>query len=386
MRTLLALLFASSVVAPAAGPSPAPSGTPAPAPVMRRMTPATPTPIPSPSGLPHYLGLGPWEQAQLDRLLAELVAAEADLAKAQVASAHVVLARARREADSAQRQLLVLPLYPAWTDARLRLDEDDAKVKSSWAKGPDPESKALVAAASRRMEALIAPMERGAAKDEAIATARQALDHENAEPRFQDNPAWQAPLLALTRRLDRLAQREALRAGESILLDEIARMSELDASARAKLAREDFDGALGDYEALEEACLTFKADLASLEARGFDPASIRYAGMEGDRQGRNFLARVDHWLLDAHRRNDLVAQARDPWRRTLTGDRLRVYDMYGLPTWPGAPETPDVQTALGQDLWIFYETPAARTHIRLRHEYHFVGDHLQHHELFQEAR
>jgi hypothetical protein len=337
--------------------------------------------------LPHYVGLDPLAQAQVDRLADELAEADKLMAAGKLASMRVLLARARREADAAADALLVLKLHPAWTDARGALDERDKRLADAWAKGADPESRALSQATARRLDAQLDALARELDRlDKAQATqrlraARQAVEAADLDPLLRGNPAWRAPAAALDKRLLRLEQQLALRAGQAALADQIVYMLELDASARRRLAHEDYDGALSDWAALEEACLAFKQDLAALEKRGFDPKKITVAGLEGSRSGAGFMGQVDHWLLDARRRDHLVAEARDPWRKALTGDRLRIYGMYGVPTWPGAPADPAPAEAVAQDLWIFYERAPKG---RLRHEYHFVGDHLQHHELFRE--
>lgn len=380
---------------PVLRPSVAPGGAPAPTSLFASLPPrapaASPAATPAPV-VPHYVHLGPWEQAQVDRLVGELASARQLIAAGKLASAHMLLSRARREADVAQRKLLVLPLYAEWTDPRMQLDDLDQQIASAWAKGPDPESRAAADAARRRVDALLVPLERGVLHlpkpvvKAQVQTVRAALDQAGLEPLLRENPAWHGPEMELERRLEHVEQLEALREGQAVLVDEIAHMAELDDSARAKIAHEDYDGALSDYAALEEACLAFKQDLAALQAQGFNPANIRMDGPDGDRQGRNFLARVDHWLLDARRRAEIVDEARDPWRRGLTGDRLRLYGIYGMaPTWPGAPAHPTIADALAQDVWIFYELPPGDARIRIRHEYHFVRDKLQYHEMFREV-
>jgi len=281
-------------------------------------------PVATPTALPHYVGLDPLAQAQLDRLTDELAEADKLMAAHKLASTRVLLDRARREADAAANQLLVLKLYPSWTEAITRLEEHARRLSDAWAKGPDPESVQLATAAVQRLEATLGPLERELdhlGKEPAtrrLRAARQAVDEVALDPLLRGNPAWQGPAAALERRLARLEQRLA---------------------------------------------------------------KIQVAGTDTSRTGRRCMGEVDHWLLDAKRRDQLVAEARDPWRKALTGDRLRLYGMYGVPTWPGAPADPAPAEAVAQDLWIFYEQAPKG---RLRHEYHFVGDHLQHHELFKE--
>ncbi|MDB5097905.1 MAG: hypothetical protein JWM80_2326 [Cyanobacteria bacterium RYN_339] len=357
------------------------------APTTGTVTSPPPTPVAAPTALPHYVGLDPLAQAQLDRLSDELAETDKLMGAGKLASARALLALARREAEAAQAQLLVLKLQPAWTEAMDQLDERGKRLADAWAKGADPESRQLVAAARQRLDGLLAPLERGLdrlTKEQAtqrLRAARQAIDVAGQDPLLRGNPAWSAPALDLDRRMLRLEQLLSLRAGQAALADQIAYMLELDASAKRRLAHEDFDGALSDWAALEEACMAFKADLAVLVKHGFDPRTIQLAGREGSRTGVGFLGQVERWQTEAKRRNQLVAEARDPWRKSLTGDRLRVYGMYGVPTWPGAPGEPAAAEAVVQDLWVFYERQGTA---RLRHEYHFVGDHLQHHELFKE--
>jgi hypothetical protein len=351
------------------------------------VTSPPPAPAAVPSALPHYVGLDPLAQAQLDRLTDELAETDRLVAAGRLASARVLMARARREADAAQDQLLVLKLTPAWTEALMGLDTRVKQLQEAWAKGADPESRQLVADARRRLDAQLGTLEREldrlqkAEATQRLHAARQAVEALAVDPLLRGNPAWTAPAADLERRLSRLDQRLSLREGQAALLDQIVYMVELDASAKRRLAREDFDGALADWAALEEACVAFKQDLAALQKRGFDPRSIHLAGMEGTRTGLGFMGQVERWQTEAKRRDQLVAEARDPWRKALTGDRPRLYGMYGTPTWPGAPAQPEAAEAVAQDVWIFYEKAAQG---RLRHEYHFVGDHLQHHELFKE--
>jgi hypothetical protein len=383
-----------SLPAPTATPSvPAPAATLAPEPPMvPGVLHGTPAPAPTPKEeLPHYVLLPPLEQAQVDRLLSELVQADNLIERGRLASAKALLDKAGKEADVADRQLLVLRLYPAWNEPRGRQQTLVKKVLESWAKGPDAESRWLVAAATKRVEMLLLPLEKNAKHvgsaqvDRQIRALRAALEAEGHAPLLQSNPAWRQASLSLLARIEHLEQFASMRAGQSLLADQIVRMVELEGDARAKLAAQDYEGTLGDYAALEEACIAFKQDLASLVARGFDPKAIQFQGVDGARSGRTFITQVDHWLLDAQHREWLVAEARDPWRKVLTGDRLRIYGMYGTPTWPGAPGEPDVTLAASQDVWVFYEAAPQEPKVRLRHEYRFVGDHLQHHELYREA-
>jgi hypothetical protein len=344
-------------------------------------------PAPAPTALPHYVGLDPLAQAQVDRLNDELAEADGLFAANKLASVRVLLARAHREADAAANQLLVLKLHPSWTEARLKLEERTKKLTDAWAKGPDPESLELARAAAQRLEPELSALERDLdrlptdALNQRLRALRQAAADAGLDPLLRGNPAWGPVGAALEKRIARLEQLLALRAGQAALADQILYMMELEASAKKRLAREDYDGALSDWAALEEACQAFKQDLATLVKKGFDPKKIAVAGLEGSRTGLGFMGQVDRWLLEARRRDQLVAEARDPWRKALTGDRLRIYGMYGVPSWPGAPADPAPAEAVAQDVWIFYEKAAAG---RLRHEYHFVGDHLQHHELFKE--
>lgn len=387
------LLVGASVLALAA-PVPAPSPTPNPSPSRYEwlLVPPEGVPVssPEPVRLPDWLPLGTEEQGFYDQLGRASTTAESHLAARRLASARATIVMAESEAAAAETQHLVLRVHAGWKEARSRLAAARLRLAEERAKGIDAESLTLAKAASQRLADQYLALEKslsGLKPPEArrrAALLKAARDQATADPWLVGNPAWPPLASALDQRAAKLQQRIEVLAGQALLLDQIIHMAELYHGAQAKLRKAAYEDALGDLAALEEACLGFKHDLATLVARGFDPQKIQFQGEEGHaRSGQTFLGQVDRWLVAAQRREATVAEAKDPWRRVLTGDRLKLYGMRGVPSWPDAPPEPTVNEALAQPTWTYWELkiPKPGQRVRIKHVFTFEDDRLMGHDV-----
>lgn len=355
------------------------------------VSPGAPTSAPA-TGHPvgHYLRLGPEADAALVQLQQAVQSGRVLLDMGRLSSARATLAPAREAAQGMEQRLPAVKLSPAWVDARARLEELWVAYRSAQSRNlPDPEGEALAVAEAKPLQAKASRLEAEAARLSPselmarVAALRQEVEAVSGLARLKDLPAWDREALALGGRLVRLEQAARTRQSHRLLADGLARLALLEHSAKRRLQATQLEAADGDLRAMEEAAVDLLAQLEEARKVGVDLGALRLSSGAGDRQGQAVLGQVQAWLAFARRRAELLQEAADPWRRVLTGDRLRLYGMRGKPTWPGAPPDPTPAEALAQPMWVYWESQAGPPNAppqRLRHRFRFDADRLIGHE------
>lgn len=338
----------------------------------------------------HHLQLSAAAQGGLHRLQQGVQAGRTLLEMGRLSSARGILEPLREESLRLEQDELALKLSPAWAEARAQLEELWVSLRQAQARGQaDPEGEALAKQAAAPVLAKLQRLEAEAPRLAPtqllprVQALRQELEALGELSRLRQLLAWDREALAMGGRLQALEQQAKQRQSHRLLADGLARLSLLELSSQRRLAAGDLDRAQGDLLAMEEGALELIQQLKEAQQQGLDLGALRLSGIEGDRQGRAVLSKVEAWLAHAKRREELLREAADPWRRVLTGDRLRLYGMRGQPTWTGAPPNPTPQEALAQPLWLYWEllpTPPGAPPKRLRHRFRFDGDRLTGHD------
>ncbi|MEB3197652.1 MAG: hypothetical protein VKP62_10660 [Candidatus Sericytochromatia bacterium] len=271
-----------------------------------------------PSGLPHYVGLPRAAREAAERLRDLSALLRAHLGARRLASARVTLMRAEDLVARAEREHLVLKIHPDWSEPRVELIDLRARYEAL-RRGPlDDESRRLAEQAAARLAPQFSRAGQGLAAltppqlEARLLDLRQALAAAEADPYLRENPAWRVARQPLQRDMERLENLLAVRQGQGSLAMALLRIDQLRASADARLAAQDFTGAVGDLEALEEACFTFAHDLADMRAHGFDQTQLSWHGPDGDWRGQAVLARVERWRQEARRRLALLGPPSSP--------------------------------------------------------------------------
>lgn len=328
---LAALAAAHPAPEPQASPSAAPAPTYTPPPVImpgpgiyrpnwETVDPKAPVPQPQastgPAALPHYVGLGKVERDLAIRLRDLIALIDGHLDARRLASARVALERADAHVQAAEAEHLVLKLHADWSDPRARLLDLHDRYAAERRRGVDEESRRLAAQAAAKVGKRVEELARGFGKLNArdaakrVDEARRALAEAQADPFMVDNPAWPPARDAVVVRLEKLEREVAVRVGQGQLLEQVLRMDALKRSADRRLGQHDWDGALGDLEALGEACLGFEHDLRELEGKGYDRGALSMVTAAGELRGAAFMNQVAAWRHEAERRWDVVERAR----------------------------------------------------------------------------
>ncbi|MEB3222149.1 MAG: hypothetical protein VKS61_08745 [Candidatus Sericytochromatia bacterium] len=273
------------------------------------------TPEPDPGGLPRHVGLGRAEREVLARLEGLVARTTACLEAGKLASARVALAEAEALVADAEERYVVLKLQAAWSGPRFGLLDLRARLTAARQGPVDAESLAVARVALRELEARTAPLWKDlerlapAQAEQRLAQLRRLVQEAGSAPMLVENPGWLAVRAPLVARLERAEAGLAIRVGQVRLLDATVRIDRLRSLADGRLAAGELEAAVGDLQALEEACAGFEHEYGELVARGYDPAGLAWIGPEGAWRGKAVLARVQRWRQEARRRLGVLGHA-----------------------------------------------------------------------------
>lgn len=266
------------------------------------------SPEPEPGGLPRHVGLSKAEKEAVERLRSLVARLEGHLSARRLASARVALAEAEGLVSETEARYLFLKVHASWSEPRLSLIELRSRYATEREGPVDDESLAVAEAGLRELEARLAPLWKGLERlaptdaEQRLLQLRRLVREAGEAPLLKENPGWLALRAPLMVRLEKAEAALAVRVGQVRLVDAIWRIDRLRAVADERLASGEVEAAVGDLQALEEACAGFEHEYGELTARGYDPAGLVWAGVEGEWKGRAVLARVQRWRQEARRR------------------------------------------------------------------------------------
>jgi hypothetical protein len=239
---------------------------------------------------------------------------EGHLQAGRLVSARIALLRAEAHVQAAEDQHLVLKVHPDWAGPREALLDLRARYEAA-RRGPvDPESQRVAQAGAQRYASELEVLLRDfAALDlktahERLALMRRVLREAEDDPLLIENPAW---LVSRQPLLNRVAVQEkalALRVGAVRLSEAIARIDALRLSADAAILQGSISNALGDLEALEDACAGFEHELGEMLANGYDMRLLSWVGPEGELHGREVQNRVRQWRAEGVARHKRLSE------------------------------------------------------------------------------
>jgi hypothetical protein len=262
----------------------------------------------APGGLPHYVGLPRPAREAAERLRDLMALLEGHLQAGRLASARIALTRAEEHVHASEEEHLVLKLHPEWSGPRESLLDLRARYESV-RRGPvDAESQRLAEIAGIRILKDVKRLSRGfetldlKTANERLAVMHRILNDSESDPWLIDNPAWRRVRQPLQNWLQKHEKALALRVGAVRLTEAIARIDALRISADAAIVQGSVSTALGDLEALDEACLAFEHELDEMLKNGYELAQLAWSGPTGELRGREVRERVKSWREESQRR------------------------------------------------------------------------------------